>query len=155
MFNNFEITISSPDPSQQGSQQGSHEANMDYLVTVHDGNKAGKTSKVNFDAVFAHVAEVQKAFVTPNPVQDVFKHMGTALFDALLGGDMFRPYTQAVTRAETQNQKLRLRINTTDPIVAAFPWEYLYGEAWIAVLEAGEDPAVVFDAEVLAALRDE
>lgn len=66
----------------------------------------------------------QRQVLTPE--EKTVRDFGKALFKALLVDDVGALYQASLTRAEMQEQGLRLRLRIHAPELAVLPWEYLY-----------------------------
>lgn len=119
MFDDLEITITLAELTAGDN------------VTIRYGN-ATETGAFSLAAVADHVTRLNATLNLVQPTLEILKSAGSALFDALLGGDLLRTYAQATA----PGRRVRLRLNSKLPDLIAIPWEYLYDrkrEHWLAL----------------------
>ncbi|MEZ4862149.1 MAG: CHAT domain-containing protein [Caldilineaceae bacterium] len=124
MIDDLTIHITATEPPADGAN-----------VTLSYGGATAE-GRFSLTAVADPVARLQQALTERRPAPATLQAAGAALFDALLGGQLFRAYTRAVTQSAQQGHNVRLRLHSTLPALLAIPWEYLYDRdqgQWLAL----------------------
>ncbi|MCE7982260.1 MAG: CHAT domain-containing protein [Caldilinea sp. CFX5] len=103
------ITITSAEPTA-----GDNVIVYDYNTTT--------LGAFRLSAVADAVAQLNVALDQGQPDDALWKSVGGALFDELLGGGLLRRYAAAMA----SGQRVRLRLMSNTPELLAVPWEYLY-----------------------------
>jgi hypothetical protein len=112
------------------------EAGADQRYPIHvvraPGGEARATMQFPFDKtqLAAQLAPIQDALVGAGPYNalQLMRAFGTALFEALLTGDVRSRYDVSRSQAQAQNKNLGLRIKLRilAPEMLGVPWEFLY-----------------------------
>ncbi|MEM7238429.1 MAG: CHAT domain-containing protein, partial [Pseudomonadota bacterium] len=138
MFDNFDITILSTEPSVQGETNDKTNTATPNVIAHYSGGTNYSTFSVA--AITDDLARLMAAFAAPEDADDIFAQInlqtiGADLFNAIFHGDLRDVYIGARTACELKGHCLRLHINSPDASVVALPWEYLYEQSrdrWLA-----------------------
>lgn len=107
-------------------------AGQRYPVTVlhAPGGEARAIMQFPFDGtqLAAQLAPIQDALIGegPNNALQLMRAFGTALFDALLIGDVRSRYDVSRSTAQSQKLGLRIKLRILAPEMLGVPWEFLY-----------------------------
>jgi len=124
IFEDFELTITAPEPPPGGSN-----------VTVRYA-KGMRTGVFSFSSVAAAVDSLNVAMLATQPAQAILETGGSALFNACFSGRVGDAWRESLTLARERQRGVRLRLYSELPAIIAVPWEYLYDPIqgrWLAL----------------------
>jgi hypothetical protein len=116
MFADLEIIINATEPTAGDN------------VTLRYGNTTA-FGAFRLSAVAEQVAQLNAALDSGPPPPELCQSVGSALFHALLAGDLLRLYAQATA----PGKQVRLRLMSQSPELLAVPWEYVYDGGPVAL----------------------